>query len=93
MLKRRLGSTALGLDTGFRRYDDVGWLGAIFVPMTMALRRPHKGMKGWTPCRLNVDWNPRTWGLDTGPVSEYGAGFSPVWRCWAVGGYFHGNDI
>ena len=31
-----LGSTALGLDTGFRRYDDVGWPGAIFIAMTLA---------------------------------------------------------
>ena len=44
MLQRRLGSTALGLDTGpvsstgqaFRRYDDVGWPGAIFIAIAHA---------------------------------------------------------
>ena len=34
-LQRRLNPRAWGLDTGFRRYDDVGWPGAIFVPMTV----------------------------------------------------------
>ena len=38
----------------------------------------YKGMKMWDPYRFNVDWHPRAWGLDAGPVSEYGAGFSPV---------------
>ena len=51
---------------------------AALLKITMALRRPHKGMKVWAPRRSGVDWNPRAWGLDTGPVSEYGAGFSPV---------------
>ena len=36
MLQRRLGSTALGLDTGLRRYDDVGWPGAIFIAIAHA---------------------------------------------------------
>ena len=40
MLQRRLGSMALGLDTGFRRYDDVGWLGATSKAMTVCKGLP-----------------------------------------------------
>ena len=37
------------------RDDIVRWPGAVFIAMTLALRRPQKGMKVWTPGRFSVD--------------------------------------
>ena len=58
------GNDVLALLPSWRRAAG-DWIPA-FAGMTMALRRPHKGMKVWTPGRFSVDWNPRAWGLDTG---------------------------
>ena len=57
-LQRRLNPRAWGLDTGFRRYDDVGWPGAIFVPMTVVRAAPRR----WVAGLVGADRGRGGWG-------------------------------
>ena len=68
-----------------------GWI-PVYTGLTMALRRPHRGMKVWAPYRFNVDWNPRRrdWIPALAGMTVLGAGrlfmVMTAWMTWAYRG-------